>query len=280
MSALKLNLIGPGRVGRTLLGLFRDCPGVTVQDVASGNPDTARDAVREAGVGQARDLAGLRPADIWVLAVPDTKIAQVAEDLALACVDHSVSERGPVAFHCSGFYAASEMASLRALGWHLASVHPVLSFADSETAIHQFAGTHCGIEGDAPAEALLWSLVEQIGGRPFRIRSESKSLYHAAAVFSNNFAVVLQALAREAWGEAGVPPDVAEALNASLLRATCENVTIGGPQAALTGPAARGDTDVVRRQAQDVTGWHPEAGALYRMLSDMAVRLKGTGKTG
>lgn len=279
MTALVLNLIGPGRVGRTLLGLFKHCPGVVVQDVASANPDTAIEAVRAAGVGQAAGLAEMRPADIWILAVPDTRIEEAAADLARVCADHPVNDKSPVVFHCSGFHASSELAPLAALGWHVASVHPVLSFADPDTAIRQFEGTYCGIEGDSVAEAEVWPLLEQIGGRPFRIRSSSKSLYHAAAVISNNFAVVLQAIAREAWDEAGVSPDVAEALNEGLLRATCENVTASGPQEALTGPAARGDRNVVESQGREVAEWHPEAGELYRVLSEMAFRLKSTGGT-
>ena len=170
------------------------------------------------------------------------------------------------------------MDDLRRTGWVLASAHPNLSFADPETAAAAFPGTPCGIEGDQEAVAAIEALLMQFGGRPFRIASEHKALYHAAAVFSNNFATVLQAIARTAWKDAGVPDEIAAQLNASLLRATCDNVIASGPRDALTGPAARGDVDVVQAQGEVVTDWNAAAGRLYRDLSIMAARLKSTGE--
>jgi predicted short-subunit dehydrogenase-like oxidoreductase (DUF2520 family) len=68
-------------------------------------------------------------------------------------------------------------------------------------------------------------------------------------------------------------------LNASLLRATVDNIFALGPQKALTGPAARGDRDVVDAQGSEVAQWHPAAGRLYREFSEMADRLKRQGRT-
>jgi predicted short-subunit dehydrogenase-like oxidoreductase (DUF2520 family) len=278
MSQLTVNLIGAGRVGQTLLGLLSKAPDCIVQDVVSNSYASAENAVRFAGAGRAvRDCAELRPADLWILAVPDTQIAVVADRLADVLSKSDSGQPVPVAFHCSGFFAAEQLASLRKLGWHLASVHPVLTFATPELAIRQFNGVHCGVEGDAAALEVINPLLEYLGAKPFSIRSESKSLYHAAAVISNNFTVVLQAIAREAWAEAGVPKEIAEQLNDSMLRATYENVSAEGPQRALTGPAARGDEYVVKKQGEDVTNWSPEIGTIYKELSVLARRLKSRG---
>ncbi|MEM9631760.1 MAG: Rossmann-like and DUF2520 domain-containing protein [Pseudomonadota bacterium] len=278
MSRMTANLIGAGRVGQTLLGLLGDEPSCTVQDVLSNSCSSAEKAVSFAGEGRAvQDYADLRPADLWVLAVPDTQIAAVAERLA-----EVLSKRGDesaVAFHCSGFFAAEQLEALRKLNWQLASVHPVLTFATPELAKKQFNGVHCGVEGDRAALEVINPLLETLGATTFSISSESKSLYHAAAVFSNNFTVVLQAIAREAWAKAGVPDDIAVKLNNSMLKATFENVAAEGPQKALTGPAARGDEFVVTRQGDDVAEWHPSAGRIYAEMSVLARRLKSEGMT-
>ncbi len=63
-------------------------------------------------------------------------------------------------------------------------------------------------------------LFEAVGAGTFGIRSDSKAIYHGAAVIANNLTTVLQALAREAWGQAGVPEDTIGALHEGLLRST------------------------------------------------------------
>lgn len=277
MDRIKVNLIGAGRVGQTFLSLLSSLADCEIQDVLSASRNSAENAVQRVGAGRAEtDLSDMRPADLWVVAVPDTQISCVASDLAAT---QTATEQRPTVFHCSGFFPADELAALRRLGWRLASVHPVLSFADPDKAIKQFTGTLCGLEGDADALAILKPILERMGAECFSIRSDGKSLYHAAAVISNNFAVVLQAIAREAWAEAGVRADVVPLLNARLLESTAKNVVALGPQQALTGPAARGDERVVTTQGRDVANWHPQAGEVYRALSDMAGSLKKTGST-
>jgi predicted short-subunit dehydrogenase-like oxidoreductase (DUF2520 family) len=262
-----VNIIGAGRVGRTFLQLL----GTKAQDIASATRASAEAAVEETGHGHATDLTQMRPADIWLLTVPDTQITSAAE--ALARMDAPPA----IAVHCSGFHKADVMSPLKARGWLLASAHPNLSFADPGTAAARFRGTPCGIEGDTEAVETIEVLLTLLGAKPFRIESDRKALYHAAAVFSNNFATVCQAIARAAWKDAGVPDGIATDLNASLLNATVENVVRYGPVEALTGPAARGDTAVVEAQAQCVAEWNDEAGRLYRAFSEMAARLKSTG---
>ncbi len=264
----KVNIIGAGRVGRTFLRLLRE----DAQDVASATRASAETATRETGHGHATDLTQMRPADLWLLTVPDTQIASAAQTLA------DTQAPPAIAIHCSGFHTAEIMAPLRAKGWHLASAHPNLSFANPETAAAHFPGTPIGLEGDEEAVAAIDTFLTDFGAETFRIASDQKALYHAAAVFSNNFATVLQAIAREAWSKAGVPDEIAAKLNTSLLNATAENTARLGPAAALTGPAARGDAQVVEAQAEKVSDWNEEAGRLYREFSTLAARLKSTGK--
>ena len=171
------------------------------------------------------------------------------------------------------------MAPLRLAGWSLASAHPMLSFADPIVSAERFPGTWVGIEGDAEAVPVAAKVFEALGGRTFPIASDAKALYHAAAVITNNFTTVLQAVALEAWAKAGVPDDVARDLNATLLRSTLENIEKLGPAEALTGPAARGDREVVTEQGRQVSEWRPDVGRLYEVLSEMAVHLKSTGRT-
>jgi predicted short-subunit dehydrogenase-like oxidoreductase (DUF2520 family) len=271
---MRVNLVGAGKVGRCLLTLLAADAEAEPGDVLSDRVESARAAVAEAGAGRAvAGLAEMRPADLWLVCVPDDKIGTVAAALAERDLPPAM------AVHCSGFHDAGLLQPLRGRGWAVASCHPVRSFADPAAAARAFPGTPCGIEGDPAAQAAVTALVRRLGGLPFALRGEAKALYHAAAVFSNNFTVVLQGLAMEAWAEAGVAPEVAARLRGTLLEGTAANVAALGPAAALTGPAARGDHAVMTAQAEAIARWHPEAAELYRRMSALAGRLKRTGQT-
>lgn len=273
----RLNVIGCGRVGQTMARLLFEKKQVNLQDLHSRHVSNAEKAAHFLGAGTpVAHLNALRPAEVWMLSVPDSHIASVAQQLA----DSLAPDAPPaLAFHCSGFLSAHALAPLQAKGWQVASVHPVLNFAAPETGIRQFAGTPCALEGSAQAVDWLRTHLSAIGGVCFDINSEHKALYHAAAVFSSNFTGVLQGIAQDAWRSAGVSPEMVQTLNRALLQSTVDNLLTLGPSQALTGPAARGDTAVVQAQAAVVEAWNPVAAQAYRTLSALAVSLKQNGTT-
>ncbi|MBQ0930180.1 Rossmann-like and DUF2520 domain-containing protein [Ideonella alba] len=267
-SVPRLNLVGAGRVGRTLARLWQRAGVVQVQAVLARQPGSAAQAVAVIGAGQAVDrLAALPPAELWLLAVPDTQIAPVAAALA------ATGAAPAIAWHASGFLPASEAAPLQAAGWSVASTHPALSFADVDQACAQFPGTLCALEGDAAAVARARAAFQAIGGQCVDLAAADKPLYHAAAVFASNFAPVLQAVAAGLWRDVGLPADRSEALAAGFLQRAAANLQALGPRGALTGPAARGDTRVLTEQGAALTAHDPVLGQAYAALSELARRL-------
>lgn len=266
------NVIGCGRVGQTLAALLHQQAQAQVQDLYSRSFSSAEQAAKFVGAGQPlAELAQMRNADVWLLSVPDAQVGVAAQALADA---QGAKLAGSLVFHNSGFLSAAVLLPLQALGCHVASAHPVLNFASPDTGVRQFAGTPCGLEGDVTALAWLHTALSAIGGRCFEIASADKPLYHAAAVFSSNFTVVLQGIAQDAWQSAGVPPELMRPLTEALLKSTVDNVLAMGPAKALTGPAARGDTAVVQAQGKVVKQWNAPAGDLYALLSQLAAELK------
>lgn len=264
-----INLIGGGRVGQTLGRLLTQAGQVRVQDVLTRSQASAEQALAFMGSGCAAvRMTDMRPADLWLLAVPDGQIAPVALALA-AC------EPLPPAtvFHASGALGADILKPLQDKGWHVASAHCLLSFASPALALQQFAGTPCALEGDAPALAELRPLFSRLGARCFDVQAKDKLLYHAGAVFATNFLPVLQDLAEQLWQHSGMPAPMRAHLRDSLLQNAVNNITRLGPQAALTGPAARGDTALVAAQGQAVRQWNASAGQAYQALSELAEQL-------
>ena len=268
-----LNIIGGGRVGSTLGRLWHASGSYRVQDLLTTSVQTAEAAIGFIGAGHAATaLADMRAADVWMLAVPDRQIAAVAAALAQTATAGQAS----MAFHCSGALASAELAPLSALGWQVGSAHCLLSFANPETALQQFAGTPCALEGDPRAVTELETSFAHIGAQCFVLAAQHKLLYHAGAVFATNFLPVLQALAEQLWLESGVPANVVARLNTTLLQNAVDNILALGPAGALTGPAARGDLALVTRQGQAVAQWNATAGQAYVALSQLASQLAAT----
>lgn len=265
-----LNLVGAGRVGKTLGRLFQAAGLFQVQGVLARSGASAQLAVQFVGAGQAcQSLAALPQADVWLLALPDAHIASVAQGLA----ELSVSHRPALAFHCSGALGSDVLAPLAQRGWQVASAHPLLSFAQPKLALTQFAGTPCALEGDAPALRTLKPAFTQIGAQCFAVAAQDKLLYHAGAVFATNFLPVLQDTAERLWQRSGMPPALIKQLRSTLLNNAVTNIVALGAQAALTGPAARGDLALVAAQSQALTQWDTQTGAAYQALSQLAGQL-------
>jgi predicted short-subunit dehydrogenase-like oxidoreductase (DUF2520 family) len=262
--AASLNIVGAGHVGRALGRVFAARGVFAVQDVLTRSGPTAQAAVAFIGAGRALDdMAALRPAQAWMLAVSDDRIGELAAALARTC-----AVNGAVVFHCSGAKASDELAPLRDAGAFVASVHPVRSFADPDGVAAAFDGTFCGVEGDAPALALLTPAFEAAGARIVPIDAAAKTVYHAASVFASNYLVTVLDAALRAYQAAGIPEPVARELAQPLASETLANVLRLGARRALSGPIARGDSLTVARQQAAVDAWDEATGRLYAALAD------------
>lgn len=259
-----LNLVGAGHVGRVLGRLFVLGGAFTVQDVLTRSAASSAAALAFIGAGRACAApAQMRPAGAWMLAVGDDAIGPACAALVEA---QGARLAGAVVFHCSGAKASSELEAARAAGAFVASVHPVRSFADPLAVAAGFSGTWCGIEGDPEALALLEPAFAAIGARLVRIDPAAKTVYHAAAVFASNYLVTVLDAALRAYEAAGVPPEVARELARPLASEALANVFRLGPEAALSGPVARGDFATVARQQAAVGRWDPATGRFYEAL--------------
>jgi predicted short-subunit dehydrogenase-like oxidoreductase (DUF2520 family) len=281
-----LNIIGAGRVGQTLGRLWQKSGVFALQNVHNNSAASAQAACDFIGAGSpVTQMDFMRSADIWMLAVPDAQIANVASKLAahardrhpqFASANATPPGSRPIVFHCSGAQSSALLLPLASLGWQTASAHCILSFASLEAAMAQFPGTACALEGDAAALCALHAAFSSIQARCFEVASNDKLLYHAAAVFATNFLPVIQSVAEDAWLAVGVPQDLLASMRSSLLNNAVANITRLGPARALTGPAARGDVAAIALQAQAVTRWDAQAGAAYEALSALALRLAKT----
>ncbi len=279
-----LNIIGAGRVGRSLAHLWHKQGVFAVQDVLTRSQTSAEEAVQFIGAGRAvTRMRDMRAADVWMLAVPDGQIKNVAIEMLNSTLAVVFIASDAIIFHCSGALSSAELQPLKSIdnkGLQVASAHCILSFSAPASAVTQFAGTPCALEGDVLATQILQPAFEAIGANCFDLAAKDKVLYHAAAVFATNFLPVLQVVAADLWQSTGMPKELIAPLNASLLQKAVQNIAAQGPTKALTGPAARGDTELVALQGAAVADWNGQAGAAYAALSQLASQIAKNGTIG
>ncbi len=261
-----LSIIGAGKLGQTLGRLWSGCGIFRLQDVLNQSLPSAQRAVEFIGAGRAiGEWAELRVANVYLIATPDDRIAASCDALAQA----GLLDTGSTVFHCSGALPSSALQMASERGAAVASIHPIRSFAAPAEVVKSFAGTWCGMEGDARALELLTPAFAAIGAQTAQINADAKIHYHAGAVFASNYLVTLLDIARQSYMRAGIAPEIALQMMAPLVRETVENVFRLGPEAALTGPVARGDMATAERQRQAVAGADPAHGELYAQFMQL-----------
>ncbi len=205
-------------------------------------------------------LEQARGFDLLFLAVPDSLVVD-----ALRSAEPHL-RRGQVVAHGAGALGLDVLERARARGAHPGSLHPVQALAGGPF----LPGILAAVDGDATARRLLVRAARDLRLRPIRVPAAGRTLYHASAVIASNLVHALMDMAAETWAQSGAPPDAAFDALVPLLRGAVENLAANGLPGALTGPASRGDAEVVARQARALRG---DAGHAYRLLSARLVRL-------
>lgn len=239
---MKVVVIGAGKVGSALAGALA-ASGVEVLAVAGRGPLPPE----------------LSSADAVIVAVPDAAIAEVGAALAGS---------GRLATDAAVLHTAGALppAALGAGLAHPGTLHPLQTFAKASPP--PLAGVPFAIAGDERALAVARSLAERVGGVAVVIPDEARSLYHAAAVLAcGHVATLAGAAARALARAARVTEPEALRLLAPILRATAGNLASLGLPDALTGPAARGDVETMRRHAAALGALDPALAEAYAAVA-------------
>ena len=265
-----INVIGCGKVGRTLARLGTERGVWEVLCVLNRSLASAAGAVEFVGAGRAvQRYAQLERADVVMISASD----EVIEGCCRQLCDAGVLGQGVIVFHCSGSLASAILGPARACGADIASVHPVKSFTDPAGDVQAFAGTFCAVEGDPRACEALGELFGGLGAETFSIDPEFKTVYHAATVMVCNYLTALMEVGLRCFEKAGVGRDRAVEIVEPIVRGTVENVLRLGPAGALTGPIARGEASIVARHCEALGRWDEAVADLYRRLGRIALDL-------
>ncbi len=266
----RLAFIGAGKVGKAMARLLH-LAGFPVAGVSCRSRAAARRAVQFIGGGRAalRPATAARAADVIFLTVPDRAIKPVCAEIS----SERAFRKGAFVFHCSGSLSSDVLKPAGKCGAHVASLHPLQTFASAEHAVKALPGSYFGFEGEAEAVEVASEIVAALKGKMVHVGKNLKPLYHAASVAASNYLVATTAMGVELAELAGVGKDVALKALLPLIEGTVKNIRSLGLTNALTGPVVRGDAATVAEHIDAMKELAPDLLAAYKALGRLALRL-------
>jgi len=264
----RIGFVGLGRVARAFATAFARA-GLSISRSFDISAEKLS-AWQKCGFPTAKTLKQAALAtEVLFITTTDGAIDSVAEQLG----NMPHAETLEAVFHTSGARPASVLSRI-AKHIDYGSIHPVMSFSGDVNDADRLQGcvfcVEAGTEGGA---GIAKDLCKKLGGKVVMLSSEAKVAHHLACSIASNFAVLLMDEARNVHSKAGLPSEVSLAMLGRLAEASVQNTAKLGPEAALTGPFARGDAATVESHVRWLKENMPEMLDLYTMLGRRTVKL-------
>ncbi|MBN2516845.1 MAG: DUF2520 domain-containing protein [Deltaproteobacteria bacterium] len=277
MKTLKnsIAILGAGKVG-TAVGYLLRSAGHEIVAVASRSDESIKRGVEYTGGKAFKSYPGAAAeAECIIITTSDDAIKQVCDDISKS---GSISQ-GKKVVHMSGAGGLDLLESARKSGAHVASIHPIQTFANVNSAIESIPGSTFGITADEEIKEWAVQFVNDLGGIPFFVSEADKPLYHAAACMASNYFVTLMDIVVDVYQTLGLERNEAIQAFWPLVKGTVINIENHGIVEALTGPIARGDIGTVEKHLRAFKIRLPELFPIYQQLGTLTVDIGHRKKT-
>ena len=248
---MKVTLIGAGNLA-TQLGKSLKKTGVTISQVYSRTEESARTLGELLEAEWLTDIKALRDeADVYIFSVKDSALSELITEVCKG--------RGDKLFlHTAG---SMPMSCFEGKALHYGVFYPMQTFSKSKDV--NFERIPVFIEGNSiETENVIRSLANKLSQRVIRLSSADRKYLHLAAVWACNFTNYCYTVASDILSEHGIPFDVM----LPLINETTEKKQNISPKEVQTGPAVRGDKNVMSQQL-DLMSDRADLQELYKMLS-------------
>ncbi|NNK73102.1 MAG: DUF2520 domain-containing protein [Flavobacteriaceae bacterium] len=224
---ISIVVIGFGNVGRHLCEAFQKANGVTLVQIYNRSEILLPESLQSVDI--THSISDLAMADVYLIAVPDDIIPEIANTLP---------KSDTLVVHTSGGVSMNKLSSQK----HRGVFYPLQSF--SKIGIPDVKSIPVCIEADRKSDLkLLRKLGDSISEKVVEITSEERSRLHLSAVFVNNFVNHLYHISETLLEEA----DLDFELLKPLIRETATKIEAMPASEAQTGPALRGDTKTLEK---------------------------------
>ncbi len=263
-------IVGCGKVGLNLVK-FLTKAGYPISGLSSRSLGSAKKAGELASTDNISTEAHTitKDADVVFITTPDGLIEETCNEIS---ENNGFSDKN-IVFHCSGSLPSTILASAKMKGATTGSMHPLQSFATTDSVDSPFNGIIVAVEGDPIAVEAGLEIAEALDARGFKIQTDAKTMYHASAVVASNCLVTLVDFAYNLLGVAGIGEDDAYAVLGPLVEGTLSNIKKVGTTQALTGPVVRGDFKTVEEHIKEINMKTPELTGLYKILGYHTVNI-------
>lgn len=224
-------IIGSGNVAEALAQAIA-ASGLHLVQVFARNAARVQAVAEKAGCGWATRPEELAAADLYLLAVSDRAVAEVAASLPIP-PDAAVA-------HTAG---SVPLEALPAKFARRAVVYPLQTFTSGRRI--DFGEVPLFVEASTPElQSELECFARRIARHVHRADSARRAQLHLAAVFVSNFVNHMYAVGAELLGDAGLDFDLLKPL---IAETTAKALAAASPAAVQTGPAVRGDLPTQQR---------------------------------
>jgi len=263
-------VIGSGNVAEALVRAIAALPPSApyrLAQVAARNEERGRMLATLGGCDYTEQVASPAAADIYLMAVSDTAIPELAASIGLrggrrgdACdVGAGGSAHGSVVVHTAG---SVDLDALAPAAEHRAVLYPLQTFtAGRQVDLRRIP---LFIEASTPlALETIDGLAQALSNTVRYTSSQLRAQLHLAAVFAANFSNHMYVIAEGILRKQGVEFD---ALKPLIEECADKAVASSSPAAAQTGPAVRGDTETLNRHMMMLDS--EELRLIYKMISE------------
>ena len=247
----RITVIGSGNVAEALALNIAGAWGVELVEVVARNAERGEAIAMAAGCDYVEMGDEVAQADLYIIAVSDRAVAEVAEAMELSEESIVVHTAGSV--------------ELSALGRGRRGVfYPFQTFTAGRAI--DLSDVPIFIEGsDEATTAALEAFAEQLSSKVYRADSHRRREIHLSGVWACNFVNALYGVAADVLHEReGLSFEVLQPL---ILETAHKAAEAEHPAAVQTGPARRGDTEVMARHEAMLTD-KPELQEIYRLISE------------
>jgi predicted short-subunit dehydrogenase-like oxidoreductase (DUF2520 family) len=223
---IKITLIGSGNVSQHLINAFAKSSAIELIQVYSRTKKVISPLLDSSKI--VTDLALLKEADLYIIAVSDDAISTISDQLPF---------KNKLVAHTSG------TAPLQAINIKNRSgvFYPLQTFTKNKEV--NFKEVPLCLEAENRTDYLvLEKLAKIISNAVYPINSEQRKALHVAAVFVNNFTNHLYQIGQEICTEHSVSFEILK----PLIAETANKINTLSPIDAQTGPAKRKDATTIK----------------------------------